>query len=85
MYCNNKYFGITPCLVSFAIQGFTLVDLPAVLNYYIQYVRTSLEFQTFKISKIDFLISSNFKIRIGIFNFKMDFSNLTVGISNFNL
>lgn len=65
MYCNNKYFGITPCLVSFAIQGFTLVDLPAVLiNYYIQYVRTSLEFQTFKISKIDFLISSNFKIRI---------------------
>lgn len=48
MYCNNKYFGITPCLVSFAIQGFTLVDLPDVLNYYIQYVRTSLEFQTFK-------------------------------------
>lgn len=65
MYCNNNYFGIAPCLVSFAIQGFTLVDLPAVLiNYYIQYVRTSLEFQTFKISKIDFLISSNFKIRI---------------------
>lgn len=43
-----NYFGIAPCLVSFAIQ----------------YVRTSLEFQTFKISKIDFLISSNFKIRI---------------------
>lgn len=54
MYCNNKYFGIARCLVSSAIQGFTLVDLPAVLNYYIQYVRTSLEFQTFKISKIDF-------------------------------
>lgn len=64
MYCNNKYFGIARCLVSSAIQGFTLVDLPAVLNYYIQYVRTSLELQTFKISKIDFLISSNFEIRI---------------------
>lgn len=55
MYCNNKYFGITPCLVSFAIQGFTLVDLPAVLNYYIQYMYVRLlNFNLFKYLKLSF-------------------------------
>lgn len=79
------------CLLQY--RAFTLMDLPAVLNYYIYLVLQSVCLWNFKLLKylrLIFLIFSNFKVRIskfnlGIFNFKVNFFNLTVGISSFNL
>lgn len=90
MYCNNKYFGVAPCLASFAIQGFHSYGSPGcfeLLHIFSTTVCTVSGISNLKNLRLIFFIFSNFNVRIsnfnlGIFNFQDAKSKIKVRIFN---